>query len=283
MLGYLISDYDDMSGSYTCTRLIEEFRLRGIRLVPVGVYDTYYSDGILINRGKELAHADFAINRFKWGMLKDEICALCGRSYNDIGAFDIYVNKYEQVSRLKSDLYGIPDSVLAHADADYGELCNRLGTPFVAKGLEDSRGSEIFLIRDANGLSRLADFGYDKQWLFQRFVSESEGRDLRLFCTRGKAVASMVRTNDRDFRSNYALGAGLQRHEITDELENIASFLYRRTGLDVIGADLLFGEDGFMLCEINVMPGLKGIESVSGLNIAGMIAEIAENDMNGQG
>ncbi len=45
-----------------------------------------------------------------------------------------------------------------------------------------------------------------------------------------------------------------------------------------MGIDLLFGEEKPYFCEINVMPGLEGIEKASGVNVAKKIMETIKAD-----
>ena len=55
-------------------------------------------------------------------------------------------------------------------------------------------------------------------------------------------------------------------------------FSAEQTGLDFLGIDLLFGREKPYFCEINVMPGLEGIEKASGINVAGKIIETIQSD-----
>ena len=48
--------------------------------------------------------------------------------------------------------------------------------------------------------------------------------------------------------------------------------------MDFRGIDLLFGREKPYFCEINVMPGLEGIEKASGINVAGKIIETIQSD-----
>jgi ribosomal protein S6--L-glutamate ligase len=47
-------------------------------------------------------------------------------------------------------------------------------------------------------------------------------------------------------------------------------------GLEVAGVDMLEGNDGPKILEINSSPGLEGIERASGIDVAGAIIEEAE-------
>ena len=117
-----------------------------------------------------------------------------------------------------------------------------------------------------------------KEWLFEEFISESYGRDLRFYSIRGEAVACMQRRSQGDFRANVALGASVEPYPVTSHIRTIAADIYEQTGLDFLGIDLLFGREKPYFCEINVMPGLEGIEKASGINIAGKIMETIRAD-----
>ena len=66
--------------------------------------------------------------------------------------------------------------------------------------------------------------------------------------------------------------------DIDDRLQGIARELHSLTKLDIIGIDLLPVEDDYYLCEVNVMPGLEGIEKATETNIAGKIMTMILND-----
>ena len=127
-------------------------------------------------------------------------------------------------------------------------------------------------------LFRSAGYGIEKEWLYEEFITTSVGRDIRLYSIRGNVEAGMVRKSKGDFRANVALGGDVASYEITPEIRTIARDIYRQTGLDFIGIDLLFGESKPYFCEINVMPGIEGIEKASGINIGKRIMETIKGD-----
>ena len=96
----------------------------------------------------------------------------------------------------------------------------------------------------------------------------------------GKVVACMQRKSQGDFRANVALGASVEPFEITPQIRQIAKDIYNQTGLDFLGIDLLFGKDKPYFCEINVMPGIEGIETATGVNVAKRIMETIHNDFS---
>ena len=278
MTGYILEAYNNMGDVYTSPRMIEEAKNRDITLDLIGVRDTLCVERTLYNAGRKLQQRDFVINRYKWGKMLKELNRLGTLSYNELSAFEIYVNKFEQRKRLSSDAFRKPKYLLGHTSTPYEQLVPHLGSSIVAKGLENSMGREIFLIEKPQDMAQLTAYG-SREWLFEEFIAESYGRDLRVYSVRGQAIAAMIRRSQNDFRANVALGARTIPYDIDEKLCRIATDIYAQTGLDFVGIDLLFGEDALYLCEINVMPGLMGIERATGVNVAGAVMETIRGDL----
>lgn len=277
--GYLIEKYNVMSNAYTCNRLVEEAGALGSDLQIVGIHDTMITSGGIFNNGKLLESRDFIINRYKWGREKNAINMLASRSYNSLDAYNIYINKFEQVKRLHSDAFLIPKYILGTSLLPFEMIVEQLGLPFVGKGLESSMGEEIVCVKDRASYEELSrKYSVSKEWLFEEFISESFGKDMRFYSIRGEVIACMQRSSHGDFRANVALGASVKALEITPAIRTIAKDIYQQTGLDFLGIDLLFGKDKPYFCEINVMPGLEGIEKASGVNVARKIIETIKSD-----
>ena len=267
--GYIIEKYDSMRGSYTCHRLVDEAKALGFSIDIIGANDCLITEEGMINRGRILEQRDFVINRYKWGKTKQALNMLARKSYNDISIFNCYVNKFEQMTRLQSSYFLKPLYCLSTTSLQYEELTARLGTPFVAKGLENSMGREIALITNRQEYQSLKEnYAAEKEWLFEEYIATSYGRDLRLYSIRGEAIACIMRQSNDGFRANMALGATATPVTIDKCLKEIAKDIYRQTELDFVGIDLLFGHKEYYLCEINVMPGLEGVETATGTNIA---------------
>lgn len=279
--GYIVEKYNFMGSAYTCNRLVEEAKKEGIELRILGVCDTLSLNNSVFNNGIEVEKCDFIINRYKWGKLKNEINLLAGRTYNSIDAYNIYINKFEQVRRLHSSEFIIPRYCLGTAKVPYQLIVDSVGSPFVAKGLESSMGKEIVLVNNKTQFDDLTNkYAEDKEWLFEAFIESSYGRDIRLYSIKGNVAACIQRKSQGDFRANVALGASVEAYEITPQIRKIAEDIYRLTGLDFLGIDLLFGEEKPYFCEINVMPGFEGMERASGVNVAREMVRAIKGDFN---
>lgn len=83
----------------------------------------------------------------------------------------------------------------------------------------------------------------------------------------------MERHSERDFRSNVELGGSAREVLVTEEMRHVAAVVSRTLSLDYCGIDLLYGKEGFLVCEVNSNAFFGGIERVTGKNIAKRYAE----------
>jgi ribosomal protein S6--L-glutamate ligase len=122
-----------------------------------------------------------------------------------------------------------------------------------------------------------------KAVLIQEYIAESHGTDIRALVVDGKVVASMRRkARGREFRSNYHLNGTVEKVDLPEEYAEVACRAARVLGLNVAGVDLLEGNNGPLVLEVNSSPGLEGIERASGVNVAGAIVDfvISESDFS---
>lgn len=123
-----------------------------------------------------------------------------------------------------------------------------------------------------NKLKMLKQVG--EKALVQDFIAETRGQDIRAFVIGDQVVASMQRTaGNGDFRANLHQGGKAESIELTEEEKQIAIQATKAIRLDVAGVDLIRSKQGPMILEVNASPGLEGIETVSGKDIAGMMVD----------
>jgi ribosomal protein S6--L-glutamate ligase len=85
----------------------------------------------------------------------------------------------------------------------------------------------------------------------------------------GKVVAAIERTASKgEFRSNIHMGGSAKKVKITREERRLAIKASRILNLAVAGVDIIRSNKGPLLLEVNSSPGLEGIESATGKDIA---------------
>lgn len=269
--GYLIERYTDMGSAYTTARLLTEAKSAGINLSVVGVEDVTLKNGTLFHKGQPLTEADFVINRYKYGVLKDCINRLAKHQYNRLEGLNRFVNKANELLALAGGNLCFPEYILGRQGISYEEIADYLGVPFVAKGLLSSQGRQVYLVSGKEAYEKIRNKHGEEELLFQEFVKSSYGRDVRFFMIQGEVIACMERRAKEGFRANFALGGSVEKYEIDHRIREIGREIYEKTGLELLGVDLLFGEEDYVFCEINVTPGIEGMERATGVNVAGKI------------
>lgn len=162
------------------------------------------------------------------------------------------------------------------------KISEELRFPLVVKECYGSLGKGVYLVKNMTELQRIAEELKGKPHLFQEFVSESAGKDLRVIAIGGEVVSCMRRVSDKDFRSNAELGGRGELYALPEDAKAIARCVANSLGLNYCGIDLLFGKDGLVLCEVNSNAYFATMERVSGVNVAKAYASHIVREVYGE-
>jgi len=150
------------------------------------------------------------------------------------------------------------------------------GAPVVVKLLEGTQGIGVILAPTMKVAEAIIEtlHGTNQQVLIQRFVKESKGKDVRALVVGDRVVAAMRRRAQGDeFRSNVHRGGSVEPVDLDPAYQEIAVRAAHIMGLRVAGVDMLEGNDGPLVMEVNSSPGLEGIEAATKLDVAGAIVD----------
>jgi ribosomal protein S6--L-glutamate ligase len=157
------------------------------------------------------------------------------------------------------------------------------GPPIVIKLLEGTQGKGVVLAETINAAKSALDafFGLKANILIQEYVKESKGRDLRVFVVDGKIAAAMVRQGKHgEFRSNLHQGGFSEKVRLTRKERDTAINAAKALGLSIAGVDILQSNRGPLVMEVNSSPGLEGIETTTGKNVAAQIIRYIERNVS---
>jgi ribosomal protein S6--L-glutamate ligase len=160
------------------------------------------------------------------------------------------------------------------------------GPPVVLKFLAGTHGTGVFKADTLDAARTILEamWGIEKNLLVQHFVHSAAGRDLRLFVAGGEVVAAIRRTGPAgSFRSNLHLGGSAEAVEPDPDLVRLAVDAAKCIGLGVAGVDLLEGEEGPLVTEVNASPGLEGVEDATGIDVAAAVVSTALSIAGGGG
>ncbi|QTV79723.1 RimK family alpha-L-glutamate ligase [Microbacterium sp. NIBRBAC000506063] len=177
----------------------------------------------------------------------------------------------------------MPPTAFVRNRADVRPAIERVGgAPVVIKLLEGTQGIGVILAPQVKVAEAIIEtlHSTNQNVLIQKFIAESRGRDIRALVVGDRVVAAMRRVAAGDeFRSNVHRGGTVEPVELDPVYEQTAVRSAQIMGLRVAGVDMLEGEDGPLVMEVNSSPGLQGIETATKLDAAGAIIDYIANQV----
>lgn len=271
-------------------RLIEAAERRGHVIVPIDYLRCYMN--IMSKKpelrylGEKLTGFDAAIPRIAASHTFFGLAVL--RQFEMMGVYPLNESvaigrsrdKLRSLQILARDGINLPVTAFANDTKRTDDLLDIVGgAPVVIKLLEGTQGIGVVLGETPKSAKSVIDafHGANIAILVQQFVKEAEGSDIRAFVVGGKVVASMERRGaEGEFRSNLHRGGTARSIEITTEERRMAVKAARSMGLNVAGVDMLRAASGTMVVEVNSSPGLEGVESATGVDVAGAVIGFLE-------
>lgn len=277
---------------YSTRRLVEAGLRRGHEVRVVDYLRCYVAiasgDPIVVFEQEILKDLDAIIPRI--GASRTFYGTAVTRQFEEAGMYTL--NPATGISRSRDKLRAtqllageglpLPLTGFAHATMDTSGLIDSVGgAPLVVKLLSGTHGQGVILAETRKAAESVigAFRELDANFLVQQFVKEADGKDIRAFVVGNKVVASMMRTAPPgEFRANMHLGGTAEEVHLTEEERSTAVRAAQVMKLRVAGVDMLRTPNGPLLLEVNSSPGLEGIETVTGKNVAASVIEFIEND-----
>mgnify|MGYP003675900251 CR=1 FL=1 len=186
-------------------------------------------------------------------------------------------DKLRSLQILSRHHIGMPKTTFVRDRGDVIPAIERIGgAPVIIKLLEGTQGVGVILadtIKIAEAIIETLQTA-KQNVLVQSFVSESKGRDVRAFVVGDRVIGAMRRVAQGDeFRSNVHRGGVVETVELNEEYRETAIRAAQIMGLRIAGVDMLEGQHGPQVMEVNSSPGLEGIERATQMDIAGAIIE----------
>ncbi len=275
---------------YSTRRLVEAAEQRGHEIRVVDTLRCYMNIAshrpTIHYRGDQLPDFDAVIPRIGASITFYGTAVL--RQFEMMGTFPL--NESVAVTRSRDKLrslqllarrgIGLPVTGFARTPDDIGDLIEMVGgAPLVAKLLEGTQGIGVVLCETRKAAESVVEafMGLNVSIMVQEYIKEAGGADIRCFVIGDKVVAAIKRqAKPGEFRSNLHRGGSAELIKITPQERSVAVRAARIMGLNVAGVDLLRSNHGPLVMEVNSSPGLEGIESATGKDVAGLIIQFLE-------
>lgn len=281
-IGLLASNYE----LYSNQRLLEAGEERGHQMEFLNIKQCYMkldatNPEVHYRGGKVLKDLDAVITRIR-PSITFYGCTLA-RQFESMGVYT--VNSSSAITQSRDKLYSlqlllkngidIPTTGFANSPLDTNDLVEMVGgAPLIIKLLEGTQGKGVVMTETKKASESVIDAmkSLRANILVQEFIKEAGGKDLRCFVIDQKVVASIQReAAPGEFRANIHMGGTASLVKITPEERALAIKAAKTLGLKFAGVDIIRSKNGPLLLEVNSSPGLEGIETATGKDIAGMM------------
>jgi len=275
---------------YSTRRLAQACRERSheVRVIdPLKCYmDIATSRPGIFYKGEKLAQYDAVIPRIGASITFYGTAVL--RQFEVLGSFPL--NESVAIGRARDKLrslqllarkgVGLPLTSFAHDVENTQDLINLVGgAPLVVKLLEGTQGKGVVLAETNKAAESVIDAFRELRadFLVQEFIQEAGGADVRCLVIEKRVVAAMERrAREGEFRSNLHRGGTAVVTRLSPEERATAVKAARTLGLNVAGVDILRSKGGPAVMEVNSSPGLEGIETATGKDVAAMVVAFIE-------
>lgn len=269
--------------NYSTRRLVEAAKSRGHKVKVLNTLkfaiDIEQEDPDLYYNQKRLSHYDAVLPRI--GASITYFGTAVVRQFQQMEVYSVnsadgIINSRDKLRSfqiLSKHKVGIPATTFVKDKKDVYPAIERVGgAPVVIKLLEGTQGIGVLLADTTAMAASIIELlqSQKQNVLIQKFVAESKGKDIRAIVVGDRVVAAMRRVaQGQEFRSNVHRGGLTEPVELDEQYRETAIKAARIMGLGIAGVDMLEGEDGPQIMEINSSPGLEGIEGCTKLDIAG--------------
>ncbi|MFC2187456.1 30S ribosomal protein S6--L-glutamate ligase [Peijinzhouia sedimentorum] len=175
---------------------------------------------------------------------------------------------------------GMPKTAFTNYSNKEHNLVEEIGgAPLIIKLLEGTQGLGVVLAETRKAAQSVIEAfnGLKARIIVQEFIKESKGADIRAFIVNGEVVGAMKRQGkEGEFRSNLHRGGTASIIKLSRAEKAAALKAASVLGLAIAGVDMLQSARGPLIMEVNSSPGLQGIETATGIDIAGKIIEYIE-------
>lgn len=213
----------------------------------------------------------------------------CFNKYNSMAMSD---DKFLTYVKLFSHDIPLPKTLSGNTDFDgltidgynrstsfIDKIENELKYPFVAKPTLGYGGRGVKTINNRSGLENLLKEQGQTAYIFQEFVYDNVGNNIRVVVVGGKAIYSVLRKDTVNLKDNMVGRDDEEKFTATKEQIDIAEKIANILSLDYCAIDFF---DTIvkrpLVCEVNANPGgILDYEKITGVNQAKELVKFIVN------
>lgn len=277
--------------SYTTQRLLEEAKkkFKKVEHIPLIDIKLKISDKEMnaIYGKKSLADFDYILPRI------DSKRAVVGypvmRFLDDMGVKKPYVaetvliahNKFLTLQELRKAGVRVPETYLTGSKTSAQEILKKQKLPVILKILSSFGGKGVLIMETKeSALTAIEALKTLKQEILIEEYLPNPGEDIRGIVAGDEIIASYKRiAPPGEKKANIHAGGRGIAYKLTSEMEEIVFRSAEAIKSKLLAVDMIETRDGPRVIEVNINPGIQGMEKATNINVAQRIIDFVEREI----
>ena len=192
----------------------------------------------------------------------------------DVDSLSIASNKFYMIKVMEDGDVPVPMTSYTLSTSETERAAEKLGYPVIIKIISGYGGKGVMKADKKSDLTPIIDTLtlFEQDICLQQYI-ENPGEDTRIIVIGDETYSYKRVGGDDEFRSNISQGGQREDADPSEEMVEAAIKAARVCGFDFCGVDVIEGDEGFYLGEVNFSPGIAGTEDIVGVNVAEKLVE----------
>lgn len=190
-------------------------------------------------------------------------------------------NKFLTLETLAKKGIQVPKTFLTGSKESAKNIVNKERLPIVLKLLSSFGGEGVMFMESREAAkSAIETMRTLKQEILLEECIENPGEDIRGIVAGDEVIASYKRVAaPEEKKANIHAGGHAALFKLNSEMEEITFKSAEAVKAEICAVDMIEGKDGIFVVEVNINPGLGGIEKATDINIAQRIISYTKSQL----
>jgi len=191
-------------------------------------------------------------------------------------------NKFLTLEKLAGSGLPVPDTYMTGSRDSAKEIIGKQKLPLIMKLLSGFGGQGVIFIESKEAANTVIETmnTLKQEILIEEFVP-NPGEDIRGVVAGEEVIASYKRVAAKgEKKANIYAGGRAEVFKLTEEMNELVLKSAKAMGAKICAVDLIQNNKGrVFVTEVNINPGIGGIEKVTNLNVAQRIVEYVKTQV----
>jgi ribosomal protein S6--L-glutamate ligase len=275
---------------YSSKRLMEEARAAGLKTEHIPILDVK----LVVKKKADALYKKKSLGKFDYVLPRID-SKRAGIGYPVIRFLDllgvrkpysaesvlIAHNKFITLERLAYAGISVPETYLTGSKAVAKEVVRKGKLPMMIKLLSGYGGQGVMILESKEAAESTIETmqTLHQQVLIEKFL-KNPGEDIRGILAGDEIIASYKRVAATgEFRANIHAGGKGEPYKLTPEMEETVFKSAKAVGARICAVDMIESKGRPIVLEVNINPGLQGIEKATGINVAKRMMEFVKREI----